>query len=180
MRIVFITVATLGVFGCAIHKKAEPKKEIVVQKKEVIKQLTHTISDSCKNTINLVKINFGSELCPVFRKYLENNIDSSGKVMYWPWGMDSTFLLSNSKCWIGLTKSELISVLGKPFSASFFADKTTLRYKYIISNNRYNAGSGKYYQYWNFNLIGDIVTLSELHEQKLLVKDKKPQRYKKQ
>jgi hypothetical protein len=177
MRIVLVIIATLSICGCAIHKKTEVKKEVVTQKTENIKQLEKVITDSCLNIVNLVKNNFGCVLGSRFDR-ASDGIDSSGKVMYWPWTIDSTFLFANSNCWVGLTKNELISVLGKPYAISFWAKNNIIQYEYMVSNNRYNAGSGKYYEYWKFNLIKDVVTLSAMEKHKTLQKDKKPQKYK--
>jgi hypothetical protein len=172
MRIVIIIVATLSIFGCATPKKIEIKQETVVKKTEQLKEPKKIITDSCLNLLNLVKSNLKCELGSNFDR-VSDGIDSSGKVMYWSWIMDSTFLLANSKCWVGLTSKELINILGKPYRTGFGEDNITNEYTYIVSNNRYNAGGGTYYEYWNFNLQYDVVVFNILRKKKVIQTDSK-------
>jgi hypothetical protein len=158
MRIITLLLVAITITSCATHTKTITKKEVANTTTIPVKVETpvHTLPDSCRLMLTKIRVNLKYEFdyncnsCP-------EKVDSNLRFLYWPWTMDTVFMYGNSKCWVGLSKNELINILGNPYSKAFWNDKITENYTYMISNNRKNALSQRYFEYWNIDFRNDVI-----------------------
>jgi hypothetical protein len=162
MRIILILIILINI-GCVTNKKHNIEKinanvDIIPPQKAV--------SDSCLKLFNLIHNNLSYEFSNSLG-YSTHYADSSLRVLYFPWSLDSTTTIANLYCWKGLRVSKLIQIIGKPIShvANVPIDTINDNLTYALSLNRRTAQ--RISHNWVFKIENGIVVSSKV-ENKIL------------